>query len=230
MDHSMDASAQVTLIIVLGLLAFCFFFKDEVRAKLRGLKKATFPGGSLDMSDEDAAKQVEAQKEPTKDPAQAALPVPQPTAGALAPPVFSPLYAPLEESFRQRIEEIAPGAVDLQMAWALRVAAAATVEKNHEQIYRVIFGSQILALKETNIRGHITVGQARTIYDMAVEAFPHIYEHYSFEAWGDFVLNNGLATGVGDEPSEDARVVLTHAGKDFLMWLTAKGMPENKGG
>lgn len=102
---------------------------------------------SIDLSGA-AAAQVEAQKHaPPPDAKPLPVPAPEPGASLPALPPPSPVYGHIEADLRRRIEEAVPGPIDVQMAWALRIAVAAQVESGHEQTYRHIFGSQIAALK-----------------------------------------------------------------------------------
>ena len=94
----------------------------------------------------------------------------------------------------------------------------------------MIFGSQILALKEINIRTFITVAQAQGIYGMAEQAFPDLYSTFAFKNWGRFLIDQGLVVIPDDPATDDSKIFLTPAGKDFLFFLTGRGLPENKGG
>ncbi|WP_262030165.1 hypothetical protein [Microvirga sp. Mcv34] len=230
----MNAAAQVSAVwgavaLVLGLAALVLF-RNQIGAAIDRWRGATFgKDKSVDLSGPSPQAQVEAQKEPHKESADL-LPAPAPQSGLPALPPPNPLYAPLEEDLRRRVEAAFPGAQDTQLAWALRVAAQATVERNHEQTYRIIFGSQILALKEINIRGFITAAQAQEIYDMAAAAFPDLYATFPFKNWGGFLLDQGLVVIPEDPVTDESKVLLTPAGKDFLFFLTGRGLPENKGG
>jgi hypothetical protein len=182
---------------------------------------------AIDLSGQAPAAQIEAQKkgDPTRSEALPASPLGD---SHLERPPPHPLYDPIEQDLRRRIEQLAPGATDTQVAWALRVVAVATVERGHESTYRSIFGSQIAILKEINTQGSITIYQARQIYNTAAKAFPEIYQHYEFEPWGAFVIDNGLAALTEKEVKDTTPVVFTHAGKNFLIWITTQGLIEDK--
>ena len=226
----MDATAQLALVIVLGLLAFAGLFRPEVRKKLADLRAITFPGGSADMTGSEAAAQIEAQKNPTE-PKQ--LPVPAPEPGARLPelPPPSAVHGPIEADLRRRIEESVPGGLDVQMAWALRIAVVAQVERDHEQTYRLIFGSQIAALKELNVRGALTLDQAREVYALtAMKNHPDTFKPETFEDWGQFLINRGLVIVTPQPATEETRAILTHLGRDFLLFVTGRGLTEYKWG
>ena len=230
----MNAAAQVSAVwgavaLVLGLTALVLF-RSQIGAAIDRWRGASFgKDKSVDLSGTSPQAQIEAQKEHKESPDLLPVLQVQP-GGVLALPPPSPLYSPIEEDLRRRVETAFPGAQDTQIAWALRVAAQATVERNHEQTYRIIFGSQILVLKEINIRGHITVAQAKQIYDMAAKAFPEVYATFTVDGWGSFLIEQGLVVVNGDHALDDSHVILTPVGKDFLFFLTGRGLPENKGG
>jgi hypothetical protein len=231
----MNAAAQVSAVwgavaLVLGLTALVLF-RNQIGAAIDRWRGATFgKDRSVDLSGSSPQAQVEAQKEPHKE-SPDLLPAPQPQPGGLpALPPPNALYEPIEEDLRRRVETAFPGSQDTQIAWALRVAAQATVERNHEQTYRVIFGSQILVLKEINVRSFITAAQAQEIYGMAAAAFPDLYATFPFKNWGGFLIDQGLVVIPDDPVTDESRVHLTPAGKDFLFFLTGRGLPENKGG
>ncbi|MCJ2025575.1 hypothetical protein [Methylobacterium sp. J-067] len=186
---------------------------------------------SIDLSGE-AAAQVEAQKK-AQPPEPEKLPVPVPEPGAPLPalPPPSPVYAPIEADLRRRIEQAVPGPLDVQIAWALRVAVAAQVEANHEQTCRLIFGSQIHALKQLNTLGSLTIRQAREIYEnTAIRKFPGTFQDEEFPAWGEYLINRGIVTIEPGDPIEDTKAFLTPLGKDFLLFIVGRGLTEYKWG
>lgn len=226
----MDPNAQLALVIVLGLLVFAGLFRPEVRKKLADLRAITFPGGSADLTGSEAAAQIEAQRHP---PEAEKLPVPTPEPGARLPelPPPSAVHGPIEADLRRRIEESVPGGLDVQMAWALRIAVVAQVERDHEQTYRLIFGSQIAALKELNVRGALTLDQAREVYVLtAMKNYPETFKAETFEDWGQFLINRGLVVVAPQPATDETRAILTHMGRDFLMFVTGRGLTEYKWG
>jgi hypothetical protein len=230
MTEVLQILAWPGVVLLLGIATLLLFRKPLSDAIGRAKSVSVGENRGIDLSGPGPQAQIEAQKEAHKE-APNPLPAPQPQSGGVPPlPPPNPLYAPIEEELRRRVEIAFPGAQDTQMAWALRVAAQATIERNHEQIYRIIFGSQIFVLKEINVRGALTVGEAKRVYEMAKQNYPQIYENYPFEAWGGYVIDQGLVALDSEHVTDDTRIVLTPAGKDFLFFLTGRGLPENKGG
>ncbi|MBY0253045.1 MAG: hypothetical protein K2X54_16980 [Methylobacterium organophilum] len=86
-------------------------------------------------------------------------------------------------------------------------------------------------MKELNVRGPITVAQAKEIYALtAVRNNPDIFKPETFEAWGDYLLTRGLVAVERQPVDDDTRAALTPLGKDFLMFLTGRGLSEHKWG
>jgi hypothetical protein len=230
-DAAQVAAVYTSGGVVAFLLAATFFRQPLSRAIDRWKGANLGKDRSIDLSGE-AAAQVQAQKNAAP-PEGERLPVPVPEPGAAlpAPPPPSPVYGPIEADLRRRIEEAVPGGHDVQMAWALRFAVAAQVEAGHEQTYRLIFGSQIAALKQLNTLGPLTVRQAREIYNItALRNFPETFKDEEFPAWGGYLINRGLVTLEPGEPTEDTKAFLTPLGKDFLLFMVGRGLIEYKWG
>lgn len=231
-----DAAQVAAVYATGGVAAFVIaaaFFRQPLTRAIDRWKGATLgQGKSIDLSGT-AAAQVEAQKH-APPPAAEKLPVPAPEPGTRLPaevPPPNPVFSPLEADLRRRIEEAVPGGVDVQMAWALRIAVAAQVERDHEQTYRLIFGSQIAALKQLNTLGPLTIRQAREVYSLtAVRNYPETFKDDDFAAWGGYLINRGLVVLEHEEPTDDSKVALTHLGKDFLHFLVGRGLPDYKWG
>lgn len=231
----MTEAAQVAAVYAVGsVIAFllaALVFRGPLSRAIDRWKGANFgKDRSIDLSG--VAAQVEAQKNAPGSEAEK-LPVPTPGSDASLPaiPPPSPVYAPMEAELRRRIEEAVPGGIDGQMAWALRVAVAAQVERDHEQTYRLIFGSQIAALKELNTRGPLSIRQAREIYMLtAVKNHPDIFKLDAFEAWGEYLLSRSLVIVEQQPVNDDTKAILTHLGRDFLHFLVGRGLLDYKWG
>jgi hypothetical protein len=92
-----------------------------------------------------------------------------------------------------------------------------------EIIYRTIFGSQIQLLKSLNTRPGSTTIELLEFYEQAKTNFPKLYETYSFGQYLQYVRNQGLI-------SEDApeHYIITVAGREFLKWMTDRGLADTK--
>lgn len=68
-----------------------------------------------------------------------------------------------------------------------------------ENLYTLIFGSQILLLQDLNsafLTGR-PLERAKSFYENAVKTFPPVYQNYSFDQWLTFLVNNGLLNREG---------------------------------
>ena len=106
----------------------------------------------------------------------------------------------------------------------VRLLAQSHLETLFEQTYRLIFGSQISALKILNQHQGVTVSEAdaRAHFERLKELHPEVYQHYGYEQWLGFLLGRDLIM------RSDDTFAITDIGRDFLLYLTAKGLPENK--
>lgn len=106
----------------------------------------------------------------------------------------------------------------------LRLFAGLVIAHNYEQIYKIIFGSQLnlLELLNTN-HGAMSPDIAISIYDSAKQAHPEIYKEYPFPNWLNYLLSQNLIIS-----ENDGKILLTTKGKDFLLFLVKAGYTKNK--
>lgn len=134
-----------------------------------------------------------------------------------------PLFDPIEEDARTRITQNVPDP-KFHLDWALRLFSTAAIQRDNEQTYRLIFGSQIKALKA--IAHHAGFGPKTLIvegYNDARKAFPDAYEDFDFDKWFGFLLSRQLVA----QPNEET-VALTARGYAFLSFMAVTGVPEDK--
>ena len=209
----MDAFAwplAATVIVIAALLVF--------RAPIAGLigrvQKVKLPGGFH----ADASVPAQIAEQTAENASQLAL-SPPPQLGSPPPNAVSEQFETetrklLEENFKDK---------DLQLAWAIRAFAVADLERAHEANYRLMFGSQIAALKNVNQSGRRQPLEAlRQFYNQAAAQWPAAYAAFSFDAWGNF-LTRCRYVDVRDDTVE-----VTLFGRDFLMWMTGRGVFEGK--
>ena len=104
----------------------------------------------------------------------------------------------------------------------VRLLAQSHLETFFEQTYRLIFGSQISALKCLNQGIKASEADAKAYFESLKELHPEVYQHYGYEQWLGFLLGRDLIM------RSDGTFEITDIGRDFLFYLTAKGLPENK--
>lgn len=104
-----------------------------------------------------------------------------------------------------------------QLAVTQAIAAA-------EMIYRTIFGSQIALLRNMNTTpGTVPRQVVEAVYSAAALRFPDLYATYSFQQWLNYLLENGLI-----ETKDQLQFSISVDGKEFLKWLTDRGLRDDK--
>jgi hypothetical protein len=193
------------VIIVLGL-------KVELRSFLppflRRKMEIELPGGFK-------AKIDVAEQQQGDNPTSIALDVQKPTLD----PSPSPAVNIIEARIRRESENIDAAKKE---AILLRALAQSRLQAGHEFTYNRIFGSQILGLKRLNEVGRATVDDAREFFKPYAEQFPQIYANYGFDGWLGFLKGNALITQTGNT------IEITDFGREFLFYLTAARLSENK--
>ena len=126
----------------------------------------------------------------------------------------------LERLLRQEISTI-PDRDRVDML--LLELSQARLTAHFERAYRAIFGTQILGLRRLNER-RIPVGldDLKAFFVENTAPFPATYENYGFEGWLGFMLNEKLIRYTGEQ------IEISPVGKDFLIYMTDKGISEEK--
>lgn len=107
----------------------------------------------------------------------------------------------------------------------VRYLAGMQIAFGFEEVYRLIWGSQLSLLHYLNTRvDGDPVEAVRPFYTLAASQYPDAYNGYSFEAWLGFLRDQVLVR-------EDAgRLRITVRGREFLTYLTRMGRSLNKAG
>jgi hypothetical protein len=217
-------ASALLIFVVLGV-SFLVTQRNAINRLLdRATKVSAGPAGA---SIEAAARAEQQQIEASKPAGAPALPPPPTSAVVRRPPLPdpSPLYDPLDAHLRAQLENAIGESAELKLAWAIRLRSQTLVERMHETNYRVIFTSQIWALKQLNQIGQTTLSQARRVYHEAAEKDPDFYRLVTWESWSAFLQNTGyVQVGEGDEPI----VTMTPLGNDFIVWMAARRVLEVK--
>ncbi len=217
--------ASVLLIFVVLGLAFLVTQRKAINGLLdRATKVSAGPTGA---AIEAAARAEQQQIEASKPPEAPALPPPPTSAVVRKPPPPDPsqLYDPFDAHLRAQLGNALGESVELELAWAIRLRSQALVERMHETNYRVIFTSQIWALKQLNLIERTTLSQARKVYEEAAKQNQDFYRMVTWENWSGFLQNTGyVQVGEGDDPT----VTMTPLGYDFIVWMAARRVLEVK--
>jgi len=94
-----------------------------------------------------------------------------------------------------------------------------------EELYRIIFGSQIFLLKAANENRAGGLSEAFVIehFANAQRYFAPTFDQWKPENYVNFLLTSGLLIKTGSS------FAISHLGVDFLEWITKIGAPERKG-
>jgi len=229
LDISLKALAEASWPIALGLIAYSF--RSELRGLLSRIKRVNAFGNEVELAalplrEQDAAEPIDSLEGTSPD-----LPALEDRRSSAELPNDFPLHTIFDEHFRQQLSQHVPGTAERQLAFAIRARTVSEIERIHEANYRVIFGSQIVALKQLNLLGgQAPVETFRPFYAAAAagEFNKALYAGRSFEAWGEFLANAGYVEGV--ENSDPLQVRITLLGQDFLHWLVRTRVSEAKPG
>lgn len=127
------------------------------------------------------------------------------------------------------MDEKIHGNDEVKLSWAVRSRSISEANRLHEGNYRLIFGSQIVALKGLNVGAQPTTNLA-TLFENAASnpGNESIHEGRTFEQWLQFLLNAAYVMPV--EGADPPALQITAFGRQFLQWMVTFGVPEIKPG
>jgi hypothetical protein len=136
-------------------------------------------------------------------------------------PARTPMITKVETELHAELGIIDP---EKQIDVLVRHLAVARLGRNFEQIYRVIFGSQIAGLKAlaSASGGSTSREESASFFDGVKAKFPEFYEKNTFDEWIQYPKTAGVVTETGDQIS------ITELGREFLLYLSAVQLSENK--
>jgi hypothetical protein len=210
------------LAVVVCVFGFFLIFRSSLSALIRGVRRASHGETSIEWSGDPkttAEQQVEAETSVKK----AALPM-VPASAALPPP--TEVHSSIEQEIRTALGN-SNLPIEVQREWLIRGLAVTRLERAHEVVYRLIFGSQLDMLVAANSLSPPDLAGAKQIYERTKAAFPDFYEKFSFELWLHFPIGVGLLTppSPGGSP---ANFRITPRGRDFLHYLVANSLTSPK--
>jgi len=132
----------------------------------------------------------------------------------------------MEQEYVATLEAQLPGDFAMQRRFLTRALAITTGERNHEANYRIMFGSQLAALKGLNERGgSAPLRDGTELYDAAFVG--DVRDRVPFDRWWGWLQDIKYIV-VGAPASPESVVTLTPLGRDFLMWMVGRGVAENR--
>lgn len=214
----LDPIAAASWPIAIGIVAWAF--RGPITTMIGRVRQVSGFGGSAEFVPQEAKQQAVGVSE------SSSLPAP---AGTTSPPT-DPVYDLLDGQLITFLDQSVQGDMPIKLAWAIRARSISEANRLHELHYRLIFGSQIIALKGLNVVGQGPVSEFENLYnriatDPANEA---IHKDRTFEQWGQFLINAGYVEAI--EGSEPPAVRITPFGRQFLQWMVIAAAPEIKPG
>jgi len=194
-------------IVVLGI-AFFLIFRQPIVALIARIRSISRTGITTDPSQREAT--------PERDP--------RVEAEALMRVLDNALVREVEEGITNELRQrnlLGAEAVPV----LVRYVAGMQIAFSFEEIYRLIWGSQLNLLNYLNTRvDGEPVEVLRPFYTLAASQYPEAYGGYSFEAWLGFLRTHVLVREVA------GRLRVTARGREFLTYLTRMGRGLNKAG
>jgi len=137
----------------------------------------------------------------------------------------SPLMLEAEKLIRIDIEERGLNAESDSCKVLIRHLAATQIALDFEQIYNLIFGSQIFLLKKLNevVGQGLEEEQIEKHYHAVQEIYPDSFGDWSFEQYLQFMFSRNLLT------KQDGKIHITVKGVEFLVWMVKTGHSESRG-
>jgi hypothetical protein len=214
-------SGSWPLALVICVIVFLAMFYRPIATLIGRAKRAGYGDKSIDFGESAA----EAQKKAEEPAAITADTVP---AGHAMPPA-SEVYAPIEQEIRAAFANLKLPP-ELERAWLTRMVATLRVVHAHENVYRLIMGSQLTLLTRANTATPPDMEAAEALYDEAKAAFPDTYANFDFNNWFRYPVNVGLLRIDDGGLGRPTTLRITPAGRDFLHYLVASGLTMPKPG
>lgn len=216
----LDPISEASWPIAIGLIVWAF--RNPITAMIGRVRQVTGFGGSAEFAMPDAVSQQSGGTAKS-----ATLPAITDTSN-LPPSDF--VYDILDAEIKATLDQHIKGEIEVKLAWAIRSRSVSEANRMHETNYRLLFGSQIQALKALNVSGQTSISDLEKFY-AAIAANPLnelFHKDRTFEQWRNFLLNIGYAKTVED--SNNLLVQITPFGQQFLQWMVIVGVSEFKSG
>jgi hypothetical protein len=135
-------------------------------------------------------------------------------------PDRTPMITKVETDLHAELDIIDP---DKRIDVLIRHLAVARLGRNFEQILRILFGSQIRALRTLSEAegGRTSPAESVTYFDEVKAKYADFYEKNTFDEWIQYPVSAGLI-----EPKNE-QVTITELGREFLTYMNALGLSEN---
>jgi hypothetical protein len=212
----MEAFAYPGVVLILGLVAM-FMFKRPLANLLGRAHKLSLTGLEASVSPQQTAIESTARS------AKAATNTFDDFQQAMNQFRF-PTAARKVEEFKRQVDLESISREQL-ITMVTDSAAMIMVAIDFENIYNLIFGSQLTLLSDLNtvFAAGRPIARARAFYDRAAAESSEIYESFPFEQWCGFLRQSRLIT-----LEQGGIIKITEEGRDFLRYIVQVGKPAMK--
>lgn len=216
----LDPIAAASWPIAIGVFAWAF--RGPITAMIARVRQVSGFGGTAEFATQEIGSQQSA--DATK---AASLPAITDTSNL---PPSDPVYDILDGQLMTTLNQHIQGNADVKLAWAVRWRSISEANRMHETNYRLLFGSQIQALKALNVSGQSPISDFEKFYATVASnpANEPIHKDRTFEQWAEFVVNVGYVVAV--EGSNPPQAQITPFGRQFLKWMVIAGVSEFRSG
>ena len=102
--------------------------------------------------------------------------------------------------------------------------AKSQLEFQYMDVYRTIYGSQILLLDDLNVLHKVSLSKATEYYEAAKNLHPAMYTQYTFEQYIGYMIGAKLVKRV------ELEIAIDKKGLAFLVWLAEVGYSKARPG
>lgn len=224
-DVLLDALAAASWPI--AVVAVLLTFREPLTGLLSRMRKLNGFGSEAEFIPVEAATAQKAVAAPSDN---AALAVSTTGQGILELPPADLVLDTFDQAAQDILENNVPGTPERKLAWAIRMRSISEAGRIHETNYRLIFGSQIAALKTLNVLGQAPASEFEPFFQKA-SANPdweQMHKGRTFDDWGQFLIDAHYVELVPD--TDPLLVRITPFGRQFLGWMTNAQVSEFKPG
>lgn len=190
------------------IMLIIIFFEEQIRYLIKNVKKVNAGGGSIEINNLQQ-KQDEGSSLDTE---------------TLAVPINNPLVDYLN-MYTESSRDIVKSSIEREASITLEPSLEnfeglstytilLYIEKHFQNLYRLIYGSQIEILYKLETNNNETKDSIKYIYDNAVAKLPDFYKDYSYGQYLQFMEKYAVIY-----IAENNNIVITDQGLDFLTFI-----------
>ena len=155
-------------------------------------------------------------------PAALAAPAEELPAAAVNLPPYDPVLTEFDQGLIKGLKNLG-GSAETQLDWVVRIASSNWLNWRHEAHYRMIYGSQIRALKVLASEGPRPAEWFQAYFSAGAHSALGQVVGYTFPAWINWLQNTGDI-----RYSDSGLYDITPLGRSFLAWIPTAGVSEAK--